>query len=231
LRSTFAVDSFGGAAQLLSFEYIMKSPLYAVVFLTLATSLCHAQTELDDLEGKIRAQLRGTGWGIVKDWDSITVTKTNVQFLNRNQLPVLAEEELWKQYSFTSDYRITITFDTKLTYPEFEEILRVKRDLTVRRVAGLKKGWQLAEVGQEAQGLIRLPGYYSDVHSVYFYTTDDDDSSIMMRPDSVSISRDAIRAILEKSFSKYPMASEQSGAANGSDSETNRAPTADGSPH
>lgn len=202
----------------------MKTSLCVVLFLTLRMGLCFAMPELDALESKIRAELPGTEWQIVKDWRSITVTRSNVQFLNPISLPPATESELWNQYSFTSDYRITITLDTKMTQSEYLDLLRVKQNWTAQRTAGMshntKDFWSAS---QGAQGVVRLPSYYLNRFSVYLYTSDD--SFFRIRPDSVTTARDKILAILEKSCSNYSATPEPNGPAKRSQlipSETNR---------
>ena len=173
-------------------------------------------TEIDKIASQIQAVLAGPGWQITQDWKSITVIRTNVQFLNPLQLPYgINDQELWKTRSFTSSYRITITFDTKLTQSEYDDIAKLRHDLIAKRTAGLKPGMEYYEANGQAQGVIRLPDYYLDRFTVYFYYSDKD-SIFELRPDSIKSTRDKIVKILESSCSKYATASGQTGPANAS---------------
>jgi hypothetical protein len=118
------------------------------------------------------------------------------------QLPPLDEKELWDKYSFTSDFRITIRFDTKLTQSEYDRIAGFRNDLTAQRAAALKRDsseyWSLKS---SAKGVLRLPDYYSEWSSVYFSSSDE--GFFRLHPDPVKDARDRIVAILEKSYKKY----------------------------
>jgi hypothetical protein len=185
----------------------------------LGAGLCRATPErdaLDVLVEKIREEVPGVEWKIAKDWRSITLTRKTVQFLNPVSLPaVTLEDEWWKEYSFTSDYRITITLDTKLTQVEYDGLLQLKRKLTSERTAGLSRNTKDFWIRSfNAQGVVRLPSYQLEGFSLYVYTSDD--NFFRVRPDSVRMDRDKILAILEKSFTKYAATTaEPDGAANG----------------
>ena len=205
----------------------MRTPWYVIAFLLLSLRFVNATPELDTLEQNIRATLRTSEWGLTKDWRSITLVRKNVQFLNPISLPPSSEDELWKEYSFISDYRITITLDTKLTQSEFDELVRVKRVLATQRTGGIPRpSKELFTATRNSEGIIRLPNYHWNRFSVYLYTSDD--GLFRVRPEAVETLRNNIVAILEKSCTKYSMTPQPSGAANGSQpfrSETNSTPS------
>ena len=147
-----------------------------------------------------------------------------VHHCDSNERPVFesATVTLWNQRpgtletrSFTSNYRITITFDTKLTQSEYDDIAKLRHDLIAKRTAGLKPSMEYYEANGQAQGVIQLPDYYMDRFTVYFYYSDKD-SIFELRPDSVKSTRDKITKNLESSCSKYVTASGQNGEASAS---------------
>jgi hypothetical protein len=182
----------------------MKIFAHLVVFFVLARGISQATPDLDALEERVRTALSGPEWQIVKDLQSITLMRTNVQFLNPISLPVgRSEEERWRRFSFRSDYRITIRLGTKMTQAEYDDLSAVQRELTIRRTAGFPTNSKdFATRRGQAQALVRLPSYYySDRFSVYLYTTDF--GFLLMQPDSVTITRDKVVAILEELYRKY----------------------------
>ena len=208
----------------------MKRFSCVLLLLVLSQGVCHAlPLEIDSFLLKIRAELTESEWEVATDFFSITLTKKGVQFLN--PISVGTTPQAWRRYSFTADYRITITFDTRLTQAEYEKLLRVKQELVAHRIQGLstntKDYWSART---QADRTIRLPSYYSERFSVYVYTSDDD--LFLVRPDSVRAARDTVFAILEKSCAKYTVTSEPNGPANLSQpvgAETNKTSSAAGS--
>jgi len=195
---------------------LMRIRILVIFLVTFGVGFCPAATDdFDSLVGKIRIELSGTDWQIVTDRNSITLTTTNVQFLYQVSLPLgMPEKELWDRFSVRSDYRITITFDTKLTQEEYDDLFRLRRTFTAKRTAGLDPrtkdffGRSIA-----AEGVVRLPTYYLDYASIYLYTSDTRFQRI--RPDSVHIARDNVVALLEQFCLKYSTPAEAAGAANG----------------
>jgi hypothetical protein len=190
----------------------MKSLQFLLTFLFLQIGPCHAGAELDALEGKIRKELPGSEWQLVKDWRTITIFHHNVRFLNPINPPLgWSDDQLWNKLSFTSDYRITITLDSKLTQSEYDELFRLKNKLTTERTSGAGRNTRVfASESRKAEGVVRLPIYYFDRFSVYLYTSDD--SYFSVRPDSIVDVRDKVLAILEKSYTRYTPTAEQAGA-------------------
>jgi hypothetical protein len=190
----------------------MKPLTFLLTFLFLEMGPCHASPELDVLEGKIRTELPGSEWQLVKDWRTITISHHDVRFLNPISLPFgWPDDQLWNKLSFTSDYRITITLDSKVTQSEYDELLRLKMKLTAERTAGAGRNTRdFASISRNAEGVVRLPIYYSDRFSVYLYTSDD--NFFTVRPDSIVDDRDKVLALLEKSYTKYTQTAEQAGA-------------------
>ena len=208
----------------------MKTYLRSIALLLLSVAFCRATPELDSLEGKIRAALPGSEWQIVKDWRSISIVRTNVQFLNPIGLPTLSEAELWNRYAFRSDYRMTIVLGTRLTQSEYDELFTLKRSFTAKRTAGKDPATKdFFGARRDAEGTIRLPDCYSDRFSIYFYTSDE--GFFRIRPKSAKNAREMVLAILEQSCSKYSITAEPGGAADRSQpvsSQTNRASAAAG---
>lgn len=169
------------------------------MFLFVASGLCYcnATPELDALDDSLKGEALGEEWQILKDWRSITLTRKQVQFLNPIGLPAFeTEDELFKEFSFTCDYRITITLDDKLTQSEYEELFRLEHKLTAERIAAEKPNAKWTK-----QNLVHLPSYYTERFSVYIYISDD--NFFRTRPASVKTTRDKIMAVLERNFSKY----------------------------
>jgi hypothetical protein len=191
-----------------------------LVLFTVTSGLCQAAPDgaLDGLARKIQAALIGPEWQIVKDWGSISLVRTNVQFLNGMQLPPGGLEYLWKASSFTADYRITIRLEPKLNQTEYDMLARLRRDVIAQRAVGLDVGMDsivgYSHAARDVKHTIELPGYYLDRFSVYFYSSDED--FFLVRPDAVKSTRDKVIKILEDACAKYATASEQDGPANGS---------------
>ena len=216
----------------------MKNLSSLLVFFALTSGLCQTAPDgaLDGLARKIQASLSGPEWQIVKDFSSISVIRTNVQFLNGMQLPPGDLEDLWKASSFTSDFRITIRFEPKLNQSEYDMLARLRRDVIAKRAVGLDVGMDstlgYSHAARDVKHTIELPGYCLDRFSVYFYSSDED--FFLVRPDAVKSTRDKVIKILEDVCSKYVTASEQDGPANGSHPgrpETNGTSSTAGSHH
>lgn len=192
----------------------MKILLHFCVCLVLNMTLARATPELDALEDKIRAAAPGPEWKILKDWHSITLSRKSVQFLNPISLPgSILVDEIWKEFAFTSDYRITVTLDTKLTQSEYDRLVRLQHSLKSERTAGSDpKTKDHFSRSQDAEGVIRLPSFYIKRYSVYVYTSDD--HFFELRPSSVEADRDKVLLAIEKLCSKHVPTSEQDGGGN-----------------
>ena len=181
----------------------MNTLARAFCTLVLFHGLSQATPELDTLAASIREEVTEAEWQIVIDWKSISLIRKKVQFLNPISLPpVESEEQWWKQRAFTSDYRITVTLDTKLSQEEHDELCRAKQGLIAKRTEGTEPGTRdHYGISKAANGIIRLPSHYLGRYSVYVYSSDD--RFFRLRPDSVKVVRDKVVEVLNRSCSEY----------------------------
>ena len=182
----------------------MRNLCFILMALAFATQAAPPNFGLDDLANRIRVALPGPEWVVVKDSTSLTLIRTNVQFLNPISLPAhqKSEDDLWDKYAFRHDYRITIVLGTKLSQAEYQKLIGVKEALISARVAGLKRGTkEFWSAYNSVDGVMRLPSHYLERFSVYFYSSDE--GFFNVRPKAVEEGRDRVLAILDKTCAKY----------------------------
>ena len=165
--------------------------------------------EVDELEEFIREVVADGEWVLTQDVRSVTLTRKNVRLLNPVSLPFgKSEDAIWNEFSFESDYRITVTFDTKLSQSEYDAIADLREKFIAKRTQGIAKGSKLHySASVDADGVLRLPQFHYDGESIYFYSTDE--GLLRTRPAAAREIRDRILAILEKKCSKYQTKSEK----------------------
>ncbi|HBC89294.1 MAG TPA: hypothetical protein DCZ94_20325 [Lentisphaeria bacterium] len=119
----------------------MKVIIFVMIALTTFAPYLKANSEVDKLGKSIKPILHGTAWEMSTDWRSITLIRRNCNFLNSVSLPTGPDDDkTWEKYSFITDYRITITFDTKLTDAEYQQQRELKQRFITERTRGLLDG-------------------------------------------------------------------------------------------
>ena len=109
---------------------------------------------------------------------------------------------MWKELSFTTDYRISITFDTKLTDAEYRDQCELKERLIRERAKGLpERSKQYASMAAKASHLLNLPKYKSDHLAVSWYSSGDEFFEV--RPSEVMEATRKIMKLLEAEFARY----------------------------
>jgi hypothetical protein len=112
---------------------------------------------------------------------------------------------------FTSDYRLTITLDTRLSDTEYRELKQLRQNCFAQRTEPAQDRKDAFEKSNDAAGIIRLPQYHLKRFSVYLYSSDD--NFFETRPTSVATARDKVIAILDASCNKYAGADSASASA------------------
>lgn len=180
----------------------MKLVIFIMISLTTFVPYLQAVQEIDNLVKNIKPIIQETSWALSTDIHSITLVCKKCQFLNLMSHPGGTDEEIWKKYSITAGYRISISFDSKLNDAEYQQLKEIKKRFIAERTKGETPGtkdyWGKSFM---ASRLIKLPQYKSDRYSIYVYSSQSDFYEV--RPKIVQDQAEAIIQILEKQFESY----------------------------
>jgi hypothetical protein len=174
-----------------------------LVFLWTTLCISNAAPALDDLTTKLRAVFPAPEWEMVREARSVTFTHKDVLFLNGISLPAMtSEQELWDKYSFKADYRFTITIGPNVSQSEYDQLVKLQKEIISQRTKGVEKGSKhFASIASNAKGVVRLPDYYLQQSS--FYVESSDANVCSMRPVSVNSAVIKAKEILDQTLSKY----------------------------
>ena len=151
------------------------------------------------------------GWEIQNDDTTIILyRKKPVRMLSPVSLPPLEDKELWEQFSWESNYIITIRFASIMSFESYAKLKTLRASAIEERakLEGVKKGskmyWSLRNSISKA---FLLPEYQGKRYSIYLNFTGED--YCLIRPEDPKIVRESVIQIIEKSFSSYEQKEEQ----------------------
>jgi hypothetical protein len=185
----------------------MKTFGTALLILCFARQECYPGAgkaqDFDTFVARLNGCLAGGGWEVTTDFSAITIVRRHLRCLHDFQLPTgSSDEEKWKEYSFESNYILTITFDTELTQQEYDLLYTTKTNLMANRLRGIdRRSVEHYSAAQAAKGVVLLPQYHWSSRSVYVYSSDD--GNWQLRPALVAEQRDKVFALIDRTFTKY----------------------------